>query len=205
MSNPRKVPLVFQDNTLRTGQSEKRRLGMGKYIVLACLMAAALAAAPAVGAQAGPATISNALAVPDGNVLLFKTFATGTQIYTCAPQPDDPETFVWTFKAPEAELQNELGQRVGSHDAGPTWEGNDGSRVVGEVVARVDAPEPGAIPWLLLKARTTAGRGAFSTITYIQRLDTVGGVAPTGGCDHSTADAVREIPYTAVYAFYYGA
>ena len=205
MSNAWKDSPVFQDNKLCVRKSEKRRLGLGRYVVLACLMAAAMAATPTVGAQAGPAAIPNALAVPGGNVLLFKTFATGVQIYTCAAQPDDSETFAWTFKAPEADLHNELGQIVGSHYAGPTWEGNDGSRVVGEVVARADAPEPGAIPWLLLKARTNAGRGVFSTITYIQRLETVGGVAPADGCNHSTINTTREIPYTAVYAFYFGA
>src|SRR5688572_15829822 len=98
MSNAWKDSPVFQDNKLCVRKSEKRRLGLGRYVLLACLMAAALAAAPAVGAQAGPAATPNDLAVPGGHVLLFKTFATGMQIYTCAPQPDDPETFVWTFK-----------------------------------------------------------------------------------------------------------
>jgi hypothetical protein len=137
--------------------------------------------------------------------LLFTTFATGTQVYTCTAPVDEPERFAWTFKAPEAALQNETGEQVGTHYAGPTWEGNDGSRVVGEVVARTDAPAPDAIPWLLLKAKSTAGRGVFSTVTYIQRLETTGGVAPADGCDHSAAGVERAVPYTATYAFFYGA
>ena len=63
----------------------------------------------------------------------------------------------------------------------------------------------GAIPWLLLKARSNDGSGIFSTITYVQRLQTAGGVAPAEGCDRSDPGAERAIPYTAVYAFYYGA
>jgi hypothetical protein len=83
--------------------------------------------------------------------------------------------------------------------------GNDRGGVVAVVVARADAPAPGAIPWLLLKARTNTGRGIFSNITYIQRLETAGGVAPTDGCDRSATGAERAVPYTATYAFYYGA
>ena len=63
----------------------------------------------------------------------------------------------------------------------------------------------GAIPWLLLKARSTDGPGVFSTITYIQRLQTAGGVAPTESCDRIVAGVERAAPYTAIYAFDAGA
>jgi hypothetical protein len=149
-------------------------------------------------------TIPDTLKVPSGNVGLFETFATGTQIYVCTERTDAPGMFAWTFRAPEAVLLNDAGQQVGTHYAGPTWEGNDGSRVVGEVVARADAPAPGSIPWLLLEAKSNTGRGIFSTVTYIQRLETAGGVAPADGCDRTAAGAERAVPYTAVYAFYYG-
>ena len=51
----------------------------------------------------------------------------------------------------------------------------DGSLVVGEVVQR--SAVQGAIPWLLLRARSTDGSGVFKNVKYIQRVDTVGGVA----------------------------
>ena len=179
---------------------------MVRRIALACLMAAvAIAAAPSVGAQSGPAAMPDNLQAPDGNVLLFTTFAAGVQVYTCAARAEDPDQFAWTFKAPAAELLNDAGEQVGTHYAGPSWEGNDGSTVVGEVVARADAPDPKAIPWLLLKAKSNEGAGVFSSITYIQRLETIGGVAPADGCDRSAAGTERAVPYTAVYAFYYGA
>jgi hypothetical protein len=94
---------------------------------------------------------------------------------------------------------------VGHHFAGPTWQGQDGSAVVGAVLQRADAPDPGAIPWLLLEAKEHAGSGAFSTITHIQRLDTVGGVAPSEGCDEMHAGAEVRVPYQATYAFFYPA
>ncbi len=193
--------MTTASNAKETGRFELVR----RIALLASLMLATMTFAPVVGAQSGSTTVPESLKVPDGNVFLFTTFATGTQIYVCAAQADNPDAFAWTFKAPDAELWNESGEQVGTHYAGPTWEGNDGSRVVGEVVARADAPAPGAIPWLLLKAKSNAGRGIFSTITYIQRLQTVGGVAPVDGCDRSTAGVEHAVPYTAVYAFFYGA
>jgi hypothetical protein len=134
--------------------------------------------------------------------LLFQTSAAGSQIYVCAARAGDPADFVWTFKAPEADLWNEMGEQVGSHFAGPTWQGIDGSSVVGEVVARADAPSPDAIPWLLLRAASHGGQGVFSAVTYVQRLETAGGVAPLDGCEAATAGVERAVPYTATYAFY---
>ena len=159
-------------------------------------------------AQGTPTTaedIPAILAPPARSVLLFELGARGVQIYACEAKPDDATAFVWTFKAPEAELFNERGEVVGSHFAGPTWQGQDGSAVVGTVLERADSPDPGAIPWLLLEAKEHAGSGAFSTITHIQRLDTAGGVGPPEGCDTAHAGAEVREPYEATYAFYYPA
>lgn len=129
-------------------------------------------------------------------------FARGVQVYACAARPHDPAEVGWTSQAPRADLWDEDGERVGSHDAGPSWAANDGSTVVGQVVERADAPDPSAIPWLLLKAQANGGAGAFGTVTYIQRLDTVGGIAPSDVCDRQLAGAVREVAYAATYVFY---
>ena len=145
------------------------------------------------------------LAAPAGSVLLFELSARGVQIYTCAVKPDDATAFTWTFEAPEAELFNGRGEAVGSHFAGPTWQGPDGSAVVATVLERADAPAPGAIPWLLLAATEHTGSGVFATVTHIQRLDTVGGAAPSEGCDATHAGAEGRAPYAATYAFSYPA
>ena len=142
------------------------------------------------------------LTPPASAVLLFELGARGVQIYTCVAKPEDLTAFVWTFKAPQAELFNARGEVVGSHFAGPTWQGQDGSNVVGEVVTRADAPSKNAIPWLLLEATSHDGDGVFSTITHIQRLETKGGVAPTKGCDVTNAGEEVRVPYKATYVFY---
>jgi Protein of unknown function (DUF3455) len=145
------------------------------------------------------------LSPPESSVLLFELAARGVQIYACEANPDDPAEFIWTFKAPEAELFNLRGELAGTHFAGPTWQGNDGSAVVGEVLERDDSPDAGAIPWLLLGAKEHRGSGAFSTIAYVQRFNTVGGVAPSEGCDESHEGEEVRVPYDATYAFYYPA
>ena len=161
--------------------------------------------AAAQGTPTSAEDVPTILAPPASSVLLFELGARGVQIYACEAKPDDATAFVWTFKAPEAELFNSRGEVVGNHFAGPTWQGQDGSAVVGAVLVRADSPEPGAIPWLLLEAKEHTGSGAFSTIAHVQRLDTTGGVAPTEGCDAAHAGTEVREPYEATYAFYYPA
>jgi hypothetical protein len=162
-------------------------------------------AASAQGTPTSATAIPDNLVTPADSVLLFALEARGVQIYVCEADPNDATAFVWTFTAPEAELLNERGEVVGSHFAGPTWQGQDGSAVIGAVLERAAAPDVGAIPWLLLEAKDHEGSGAFSTITHIQRLDTVGGVAPTEGCDEAHAGEETRAPYEATYAFFYPA
>ena len=173
--------------------------------VAIALIGSLAGSATAQGTTANAEDIPTILVPPASSVLLFELRARGVQIYACEAKPDDASAFVWTFKAPEAELFNERGDLVGTHFAGPTWQGQDGSAVVGAVLERADAPDTGAIPWLLLEAKEHAGSGAFSTVTHVQRLDTVGGVAPAEGCDEAHAGAQVRAPYQATYAFFYPA
>ncbi len=142
------------------------------------------------------------LRVPAGEALLLRAHGSGVQIYTCQPGKDDPNQFAWALKAPEAELVDRAGRKIIKHYAGPTWEANDGSKVMGEVVARDNGPDPTAIPWLLLSAKSTAGTGLLGGTQFIQRLHTAGGKAPAEGCDHSHAGAESRITYSADYLFY---
>jgi hypothetical protein len=165
---------------------------------LAVLVAlAACASTPAPRPAAG---IPENLRVPEGEPLLLRAVARGAQIYTCKAKAAEPATFEWTLKAPEAELFDEGGAKIGHHYAGPTWESTDGSRVAGEVVQR--SPVPGAVPWLLLRAKSNEGAGTLSGVHYVQRVDTVGGVAPSTGCDAAHADAEARVEYSANYDFY---
>jgi len=135
-------------------------------------------------------------------MLSLVTPATGVQIYECSASKTDPTRFEWAFKAPQADLLDGSGRKIGKHYAGPSWESNDGSKVIGEVKARDDGPAASAIPWLLLSAKSTSGNGVFGRTQGIQRLYTVGGKAPADGCNRARLGRETRVPYKATYYFY---
>jgi hypothetical protein len=160
------------------------------------------AATPQTHPAIAPPVTPAAIAVPDGRQVLLKALAKGVQIYACKAKEGAPATYEWTLKAPEAELFDEQGQKIGKHYAGPTWESVDGSKVVGKLRAKEDAPEGTAIPWLLLDVTSAEGTGVLTKVKNVQRVATAGGKAPTGGCDPAHANAETRIDYTATYYMY---
>ncbi|MGA8298639.1 MAG: DUF3455 domain-containing protein [Terriglobales bacterium] len=139
-------------------------------------------------------------APPDETVVL-RARGIGSQIYTCQQGSDGK--YAWTLKAPEAELLDAQGSVIGRHFAGPTWKHNDGSEVKGKAVARVDAPEPNSVPWLLVAVTDHSGNGILSRVTNIQRIHTGGG-QPTAGvnCDAGKLGTEMKSSYSAEYVFY---
>jgi len=127
--------------------------------------------------------------------------ARGVQIYECRALPNAAGTS-WVFVAPEAELLDARGNVTGKHYAGPHWEALDGSKIVGAVKARSDAPQAGAIPWLLLSAKSVGGPGRYAGVTSVQRIHTAGGIAPAKACDSGTLGAIERVPYTADYVLF---
>jgi Protein of unknown function (DUF3455) len=144
-------------------------------------------------------TLPDSLKVPDGQRFLFKTSAKGSQIYVCQSQE---KGFEWTLKAPDAVLLDERGEQFGQHYLGPSWEANDGSKIIGRVKSKSDAPQADAIPWLLLEANSHEGNGVFSSVNWIVRLNTVGGKAPVDGCNSANRDREISVDYSADYYFY---
>ncbi len=166
------------------------------------MRAAAFALLPVLAACASapvPPQVPAALQPPAGQALHLEALASGVQIYDCQVKADG-SGLAWVFKAPEAALVDRAGKSLGKHYAGPTWEGLDGSTVVGEVKARDPGPDAKAIPWLLLAAKSNGGSGIFGTTKSIQRVATVGGVAPAEAC--TAAGQVVRVSYTATYYFY---
>jgi hypothetical protein len=133
--------------------------------------------------------------------LALQVRAAGSQIYMCAATPGSSR-FEWMPKAPEADLFDSDGNKIGSHYAGPTWELADGSKVAGRIVARADAPDHDSLPWLLLDATSNAGTGRLAGVSSIQRIDTAGGAPPAQPCDLAHMNAEVRVPYEATYAFY---
>ena len=136
------------------------------------------------------------LAPPQEATLLGEFAAKGFQIYICRAKGTANE---WDFKAPEAELTDAQGKPFAKHYAGPTWEASDGSKAVGKVLANEPAPTAGAIPWLLLSVESS-GSGVLAGVRFVQRINTSGGVGPSGACP--TVGTEQRVDYTADYIFY---
>ena len=147
--------------------------------------------------------VPSTIAVPAGHDVAYVGHATGAQIYECAL--DATSTPAWRLRAPRAVLESD-GELFADHfggidenlPAGPYWRSlRDASRVHGG--AAISSPNPGTIALLRLTALDTAGNGIFSRVSFIHRLATSGGLAPTGPC---TLDSRAEVPYEADYYFY---
>lgn len=148
-----------------------------------------------------PKDVPESLKAPAGEEVILMGHATGVQIYVCQAGAD--QKYAWTLKAPEAELADATGKTIILHFAGPTWKHTDGSEVAGKMVAKSDAPKPGAIPWLLLTAVSHTGDGILKRVTSIQRIHTEGGVPPQSApCDAPASGRQSRSAYSADYYFY---
>src|SRR6266511_4712356 len=170
--------------------------------VVLLVVGQALSLPMSVAASAGaPPTVPEAIGVPPGSVLLFSRHAKGVQIYEC-------RNGQWAFHAPRAGLFDpQSHQPTGIHyggidrglTPGPWWESvRDDSRIRGGNAVSAPSPNANSIPLLRLEVLERSG-GSFGQFNWIHRLNTVGGVSPTGAC--VTGDQ-REVPYTADYYFY---
>jgi hypothetical protein len=168
----------------------------------------------------GPALLPSVL-IPAGATPYLRTHAVGTQNYVCVATGSG---LAWKFAGPQATLFVSLlgaHQQVTTHFLSPnpdeadvaraTWQGSfDSSRVWAKAAQIVDDTTiigTGNIPWLLLTRvgarRGPTGGSLLSQATWIQRIHTVGGVAPSTGCSQSTdAGAMALVPYSTDYVFF---
>jgi Protein of unknown function (DUF3455) len=161
-------------------------------LVLAAIGVSALEVAPypVRAEQALPKEI----AAP-GESVVVTAHAAGAQIYEC--KVDASGKLNWQFREPIATLLVD-GKTMGRHYAGPTWELEDGSRIVGKVLAKVPGANANDIPWLKLEVISHQGEGQLSSVTAVQRINTSGGV-PSGPCE--AAGALLSAPYSSDYVF----
>jgi hypothetical protein len=198
-NHPEETPIKPINILMRklTGWLLLRRSARLIALVLACI---ALTSVPLVRADADnrapdlPSPLCDRVQVQQGNKVAFHVYALGVQIYRWNGTS-------WVFVAPSARLfaDAEYHGEVGIHYAGPTWESHSGGKVIASRLESC-APDPTAIAWLLLQRVSTEGPGIFDRVTYIQRVNTAGGLPPTGPGPFIGAE--EEVPYTAEYYFY---
>jgi hypothetical protein len=169
-----------------TGCAEETSLGPDHRLA----SPASPAAAPDVVIDLGSC---DNLTVPEGNKLAFRAYASGVQIYRW-------DGGNWVPVAPRADLfASTAGTgRIGTHFGGPTWRSLSGSEVRGAVRERC-TPNTGAVQWLLLDGVSSQGPGIFDGVTFIQRINTVGGLPSAPG---TAVNEITEVPYSTEYIFY---
>ena len=162
---------------------------------LVALALTAGSAASALAADNRAPEVPYDIAVPDHNKVHFHGFGVGFQIYTW-------DGASWGAAVPDAILFDEDGNVVATHFAGPSWKSNSGSIVVGALPPKSVIMDSNSIPWLRLSAvpELTGGPGIFAGTTFIQRVNTVGGKAPS--VNGAFVGQVAKVPYTADYFFF---
>jgi hypothetical protein len=192
--------LAHEEVSMQAAQSvsrSKRHAGLVAWCAAAVSACTTSGGGTAARQDAPP--VPAAIELPATERPVLRVDARGTQNYACRASPDGTGGLQWALVGPEAELLDSEGKVVGRHYAGPSWESvADGSKVIAKASARADAPEPGAVPWLLLTATETSGKGMFADVKSVQRIDTHGGKAPATAC--SPGDEVK-VPYRATYWF----
>ena len=173
-------------------------------------------------ARVTPPPVPANIQVPAGNKAFLKGHAVGTQDYICLPSGSG---FAWTFFGPQATLFNNDKQVI-THFLSPNpiengtvraaWQHSQDTSIVwaqvkpGNSSSDSNFVAPGTIPWLLLQVvgaqdQPTGGHKLKAT-TFVQRLNTSGGVAPSTGCTTSTDVGKKAlVPYKADYFFYQAA
>jgi hypothetical protein len=151
-----------------------------------------------------PAAIELPSNLPYGNKRVATYYAEGVQKYKAQEKAgSDPVTYEWVFVAPQADLYDASNAKVGTHSAGPTWQLSVMDSIYGQQYSpprSAPSPDPGSIDWLLLRPRTgTTPKGIFANVSYIQRIATKGGKAPT--TPPTGANETAEIKYKAIYRF----
>jgi len=182
------------------GCNDESALGPEERPAISALQAGGQAGASATAASSGTADrgvdlgACDTLRVPEGSQLAFHAYAEGVQIYQW-------DGATWRFVEPSAKLYADATGTgtVGIHYGGPTWETLSGGLLVGAVRKRCPQ-DPADIPWLLLDVVRNEGPGVFQGVAFIQRVNTVGGQAPSGA--GSSTGEVQNVPYTAEYLFY---
>ena len=211
------------NNDNLTARQTTRRTPLIGYLT-ALGMAFTIALPQAAQAQSvTPPPVPENIQVPAGNEAFLLGRGVGTQNYVCQPAGSLGRV-AWTLFTPQATLLSDQGEQLTSHFFSPnpfefspipfangvvraTWvDSRDTSTVWARAIGSSTVSSD-AIPWVLLQAAgvqvgPTGGR-TLAVTTFVQRLNTLGGLAPATGCDVPTDVGHKAfVPYTADYFFY---
>ncbi len=175
---------------------------LASIILAACASKTPMSANPPLFSQDN---LPQSVKVPDGNKVAMETVGIGNITYECRAKTDAAGQFEWVFVGPDARLMDRSGRQIGRYYGPPaTWENMDGSKLTATQLA-VAPSSFGNIPLQLVKANPAMGLGAMQGVAYIQRVATVGGVAPSvASCTAGSVGQKQIVKYQADYIFWRG-
>jgi Protein of unknown function (DUF3455) len=197
-------------------QTTRRRiLLIARVAALAVAFTVALSRPVYADRAIEPPPVPDDLVVPEGNKVFLVGHAVGTQNYICPPSG-------WRLFGPQATLFNDDDKQLITHFLSPnpdesgmaraTWQDSrDTSTVWAVRIAESSDPDfvaVGAIPWFLLEVVGTepgpTGGERLTRTTFIQRLNTSGGIVPPPSrCDDPADIGITEfVSYEADYFFH---
>ena len=174
---------------------------LARSVAIATVPLALTACGHMMGSSVSAPDVPAAVAAPAGHTPTMMLTGVGLLTYECRAKAGSAGAYEWVFAGPDAELRDRNGTRVGKYYGGPTWEHNDGSKITGKQLA-VSPGGSGNIPLQIVQTSPATGSGAMSGVTYIQRVNTKGGVAPAAPCDAGTMGRKQTVNYSADYVFY---
>jgi hypothetical protein len=169
-----------------------------RSLFTAALLALAL---PAAAAIPEPANLAAGLRAPANEEPSFMLSGNGVYIYQCRQSPLDPNAYEWGFVAPDATLY-EGSRTTARHATVGLYESSSDRSSLSGVVRASQAAGTRNLPWVLMRAQPLSESGLFANVTSIQRVNTVGGAAPTTGCGPDNTGAEQRVAYQADYYFY---
>ena len=206
-------------NDKTTTRSIPRSLRRGAGVT-ALAVAFTLASSAVSHAQTvTPPSVPAGLEVLPPNQAFLVGHAFGSQNYECQPSASLGRV-AWTLFTPQATLFGEVRDQLITHFNSPnpdegkgaivvraTWQDSTDSSRIWAKATGMATVDPTAIPWVRLEVvgarRGPTGGDELSESTFVQRVNTQGGLAPTTGCDLLNDVGRRAfVPYTADYFFY---
>ena len=170
-----------------------------------------------------PPPVPDGLEVEAGNEPFLLGRGVGTQNYVCSPcdptKLNCPLGVAFTLFTPQATLFNDQEEQLITHFSSPnpvengiirvTWQDSRDTSTVWASLVKAVTVRADSIPWVLLNVKDTGtqagptGGDRLTKTTFIQRLNTIGGLAPADGC-LSSMDLGHQafVHYTADYFFY---
>jgi len=165
------------------------------------LCASLLAPAMGIAAIAEPTGLQPRLrALPDEEPAFMLT-ANGVHVYECRAAPGRSGGYAWTFTNPDATLF-EGSRSIGTQSAPNLWESSSDRSSVSAVVQATQPAGDANLPWTSMRAQSASETGLFSGVTRVQRVNTVGGVAPASGCSEDSVGSEVRVQFSADYYFY---